>query len=64
MLKIEFKVDNATFSEEDEDGNIRLCADAVANTVEKLAGKIREGYTSGPVMDANGNTVGRWSLDG
>ena len=24
MLKIEFKVDNAAFSEEDEDGNIRL----------------------------------------
>lgn len=64
MLKIEFKVDNATFREYDEDGNARLCADAVANTVERLAGKIREGYTSGPVMDANSNTVGRWSLDG
>ena len=39
-------------------------ADAVADTIEELAGKIREGYTSGPVMDVNGNTVGRWSLDG
>lgn len=64
MLKIEFKVGNAAFREEDEDGNDRLCTDAVADTVEELAGKIREGYTSGPVMDANGNTVGRWSLDG
>lgn len=64
MLKIEFKVDNAAFHEEDEDGNDRLCADAVADTIEELEGKIREGYTSGPVMDVNGNTVVRWSLDG
>lgn len=63
MLKIEFKVGNAAFHEEDEDGNDRLCADAVADTVEELAGKIREGFTSGPVMDANGNTVGSWFLN-
>lgn len=63
MLKIEFKVGNAAFREEDEDGNDRLRADAVADTVEELAGKIREGFTSGPVMDANGNTVGSWSLN-
>lgn len=34
----------------------------VAAAVEKIAKKIREGQDGGKVMDANGNSVGEWSL--
>lgn len=39
--------------------------DAIADMLEKLAGRIRVGgltrpSDSGPMLDGNGNTVGRW----
>lgn len=63
MCKIEFRTDNAAFREEDEDGGDRLCFDEVATVVRGIADKIADGFTSGPVMDTNGNCVGDWSLD-
>ena len=31
--------------------------------LRETADKMDEGYTSGPLLDVNGNTVGHWSLD-
>lgn len=58
MLQIQFKVGNAAFR--DNEGN--LDASTVADEVRGIAERIADGYTAGPVMDANGNTVGKWSL--
>lgn len=34
----------------------------VADALEQVAERLREGATSGRVRDENGNTVGRWEL--
>lgn len=63
MCKIEFRVDNAAFREMDEQGNdAGICAMEVADTVSRIAQKIGAGYTAGPILDSNGNTVGKWSV--
>jgi len=59
MLKIQFNVGNAAFR--DCEGNLDACT--VANEVRGIAERIADGYTAGPVMDANGNTVGKWTLN-
>lgn len=58
MLLIQFKVANAAFR--DNEGNLDV--NTVADEVRGIAERIVDGYTAGPVMDANGNTVGKWSL--
>lgn len=67
MCKIEFKVGNAAFrneSETDEDGNSPLAPEAVADTVRDVADRIASGEMSGTIMDANGNTVGKFLVAG
>lgn len=36
-------------------------AEAVSDCLSTVAGLAAEGYTSGPIADANGNTVGSWT---
>ena len=38
-------------------------AEAVADALETVASLLREGFTSGPIADANGNTVGDWTAE-
>jgi len=62
MCKIEFNVGGCAFREKDGDNNDRLCSDEVSGTVSYVAEKIQEGFTSGPVYDSEGNSVGDWSV--
>ena len=34
----------------------------IADAVQKVAGKIRDGYISGNIRDVNGSTVGHWEF--
>jgi hypothetical protein len=56
-LQIEFAMDNAAFDDND-------AWDEAARIVRRVAGQLE--YPSnpreGPCVDANGNTVGRWSV--
>lgn len=66
MCKIEFKVGNAAFrneSEADEDGNSPLAPEAVADAVRDVADRIACGEMSGVIVDVNGNTVGKFSIE-
>ena len=63
MLEIKFKTDNAAFHdcENDEfDAECERCE--CARLLKEIAEALERGYTSGPVMDINGNHVGAWSL--
>ena len=66
MCKIEFKVGNAAFrlnTETDENGNAPLDTWAVADAIRHIAFEIENGETSGMIMDANGNTVGKFVVE-
>src|SRR4051794_16248045 len=54
-LRITFDTDNAAFTE----GG----ADEAQRIVQAVADMIGYGYTSGPLHDGNGNTVGSWDLN-
>lgn len=55
MLTIKFKTDNAAFSD-DVGGETARVLRQIADKIEST----RDG--SGHVRDANGNTIGHWSL--
>lgn len=56
MFKLEIQTDNAAFEGD-------ACGDELATILERIAGQLREGYTSSPVVqDSNGNRVGAWSI--
>lgn len=54
MLTLTIETDSAAFSD-DREGE---CAD-ILHYVEM---QLRAGYTGGPLMDYNGNSVGKWQL--
>lgn len=56
MFRLTFKTGNAAFQ---ENGDPALEA---ARLLRVIADKLDEGYTDGPIMDANGNSVGTWRL--
>ena len=59
MVNISFSTDNDSFR---DDGGM-LDAEAVAEVLEALVLRIREGKRSGTVGDMNGNTVGRYTVE-
>lgn len=66
MCKIEFNIGNAAFrneAETDEQGNSPLDPIAVADAVHEVADRIANGEMSGVIVDANGNTVGKFSIE-
>ncbi|KKK71010.1 hypothetical protein LCGC14_2918260 [marine sediment metagenome] len=38
-------------------------AEEVTRILRHVADQIKDGYTVGPVLDSNGNSVGVWSFD-
>lgn len=56
MFKLEFNTDSDAIASVGER--------AVANILNLIAREVMEGETGGKVRDANGNSIGRWSLDG
>ena len=65
MFKMEFKTGNAAFcdpftGEENETYKLAESAKILGNISREIA---VYGKTSGSIMDINGNTIGKWSLD-
>ena len=66
MCRIEFKIGNAAFrldAETDEAGSAPLNTWAVADAIRHVAFEIENGEMSGTIMDANGNTVGKFVVE-
>lgn len=59
MVKINFSTENAAFR--DEEG--RLETWEINRILTEISYKIKIGYTSGVIMDYNGNKVGEWTID-
>jgi hypothetical protein len=55
VFKIEFETGNAAF--EDSPGY------EAARILRQIADKLEGSIQSGKVMDANGNTIGKWELE-
>lgn len=58
MLRIEISTGNAAFG----DTETERCEE-VARLLRYTASRIERGGHSGPIRDANGNTVGRYELE-
>lgn len=61
MLKIEIKTGGSAYR--DENDNLDSNAYELRRNLKEISEKLEYGYTSGSVMDINGNKVGTWSLD-
>lgn len=59
MFKLEFSTSNAGMQTEDGDAD----SYAVADILNQVSSMVSGGFTSGPVYDVNGNSIGSWSLD-
>ena len=35
----------------------------IAATLEEVAAKVQDGETEGPILDVNGNTIGKFAVD-
>ena len=55
MFKIEFKTGGAAFDEPYK-------ASEIKRILKEITEKVECGYTSGKVIDINGNCVGEWEL--
>lgn len=58
MFKIEFRTDNAAFSE-DCGGSLEY---ETIRILKEVIDKIAYGRAVGSIMDINGNNIGEWSL--
>lgn len=68
MFKLEIRTGGAAFRDErqiDETGEAILDPNAVEvrRILVNIHDELMEGYTSGDVMDVNGNKVGHWSYE-
>ncbi len=62
MFKLEIETDGAAFCNPDTGSEDELWEGIEINRLlEEVQMKIEAGYTSGTIMDINGNRVGKWS---
>lgn len=64
-LTIDVEIDNAAFTGSDPDDSVDVAfytADELRGVLTRVADNVSEGRDYGPVIDSNGNTVGRWSI--
>ncbi len=63
MFKLEIETDGAAFCNPDTGSKDDLFWEGVEinRLLEKVQIEIEEGYTSGTIIDINGNRVGKWS---
>lgn len=62
MFKLEIETDNAAFCDPDTGNEDEFWEGIEINRLlEKVQIEIEEGYTSGTIIDINGNRVGKWS---
>lgn len=60
-MKIEFSTDSAAYHFDGESEEVD--EEAVSDTLRFLADLVVQGFTSGRIVDPNGNHVGDWSLN-
>lgn len=61
MFKLEMKTGNAAFCNPDTCNEDEFLEGIEINRIlEEIQREIEEGYTSGVIMDINGNKVGKW----
>ena len=58
MFKLDFETDNAAY----QDGEDGIDVWRVADSLLDVARDLQSGFTSGRVIDENGNHVGHWEL--
>ncbi|MDL2206545.1 hypothetical protein LJC33_06535 [Eubacteriales bacterium OttesenSCG-928-N13] len=68
MFTIQIKTGGASFRDEhtlDKNGNAVLdpTAHEVRSILKDIIRKLSDGYTSGKIMDINGNSVGQWRYE-
>ena len=62
MFKLEIETGNAAFCDPDTGSEDEFWEGIEINRLlEKVQIEIEEGYTSGTIIDINGNRVGKWS---
>ena len=62
-LTLEIDLDNAAFEQADQEvGPAKLDRLALLEALGAAAGKIGAGHDEGPILDFNGNTVGRFAI--
>lgn len=61
-FRLTMLTNNAAFTIEsnDEDNGTHDPGPEVARLLREVADKVKNGYTHGPIIDVNGNTVGRF----
>jgi hypothetical protein len=59
MLTLSFETENDAFRTSDG----ALETGEVARVLERVTRQVTSGYLSAAIIDVNGNTVGRWSLE-
>ena len=55
MFKIQFKTGGAAFDEPYKEAEIN-------RILEDISTKVKYGYSSGKIMDINGNCIGEWEM--
>lgn len=60
-MTIRFETDNEAFTNQGEENPEAMRAES-ARILRVIADKLENGQDGGPVIDANGNKVGTWSL--
>lgn len=65
MAKLTITLDtgNAAFQAEALEGGTVVDCEAIARAVQGVAARVSVGVISGPVVDTNGNSVGRFELE-
>ena len=63
-MKIQFSTEGSAFKSEyaEEEINHIYTRQETARILRGIAANIEYGYDSGPVMDINGNKIGKWEL--
>lgn len=55
MFKCAFEIDNDSFADDTET--------EIANTLLRIESAVRLGEKGGNIMDLNGNSIGRWTIN-
>ncbi len=63
MLKLKMHTSNQAFILEGDEGSDRFNYNEVARILREVADKVERGHSGGKMLDANGNSVGEWSLE-
>lgn len=63
-MKINFITSGAAFQDEyaDEETNKLYIRTEVVRILKKITAEIEQGEMDGPIMDINGNKVGKWEI--